>query len=152
MESKRRSIGVSIFGWLNILGSIGAFISIFFLKWRLSEYEKNQFVLPDSYYYVVQSHSVVEVIICLIVGIGLLKLIQWARMLAIIQSFLYVAYNLIFFFVFTHNYTIPYFSDTGRSTFLLYTSIPNSVFWLLFVVYFFNRASVKKQFAEKTLI
>lgn len=152
MEPKQRSIGISILGWINILGSIIALISIFLFKSRLSEYKKNHFELPDSYYYVVQSHYAIEFIICLIVGIGLLKLLPWARVLAVIQSFLYFAYNIIFFFVFTYNYTIPYFSDTGRSTFLLYASIPNSVVWLLFVVYFFNRASAKKQFVEKILI
>ena len=150
IERKKRSIGVSIFGWIFISYSITTFISMFLLRTRLSQYETKHFILPESYYYVVQSHSAIEFIICLITGIGLLKLRSWARTLVFFQTFFYSIYSTIFFFVYTSNYTIPYFLDTDRSTFVLYATVPNSIIWLLFVIYFFNRASVKKQFIKSS--
>jgi hypothetical protein len=147
-KHKKRSIGVSIFAWIFISYSITTFISMFLLRSRLSEYETKHFILPESYYYVVQSHSAIEFIICLITGVGLLRLLSWARILAFFQTCYYFVYCTVFFFVYTSNYTIPYFRATGRSAFLLYSTIPNSIIWLLFTVYFFNRASVKKQFIK----
>ena len=150
IEPKKRSIGVSLFGWAYIVGAIGALISMFFLKSRLSEYAAKHFDLPESYYYVVQTHYAIEFLFCLIIGVGLLKLIPRALFLVVIQSLFYFMYSAIFFIVYTYNYTIPYFLKTGRPTFILYVWIPISIIWIVFVVYFFNRASVKIQFNRLT--
>ncbi len=146
MSQTKRSKGVTLLGWLFIISSLMAIVSLITLKNRLIAYEAAHFDLPGTYYYVVQSFTVLNMIVSLIAGVGLLKTMIWARILTIgwtIASFLY---NIGFYFVYTQQYTIPYFLSIGKPVFILYLKLIIGLLWTVFICHYFNRSNVKVQF------
>lgn len=119
MSETKRSKGVTLLGWLFIISSITAIVSIVTLKSRLNAYGAEHFELPNSYYYVVQSFSILNMFASLVAGIGLLKTLSWARIFAVILTILSFLYNIGFHLIYTHRYTIPYFVSSGKPVFIL---------------------------------
>lgn len=146
---KKRSIGVTIFALLSFLGFLGGISNFLTLKNRLIEYEATHFILPHSYYYVVHTYEIISMILCLIAGIGLWKLLRWARIFYIATSILFFIYGIIFHLLYTHLYTIPYFIKTNKPVYFFYIIYAISFLWLLIVIYFFTRPKVKGQFRPK---
>ena len=115
-------------------------------------YEAKHFALPASYYYVVQIYSITNVIAYLIVGIGLIKTLRWARLLVIIWTVATFLYAMIFFFVYTNKHTIPYFINTDLPVHILYARPILAIIWVVFVLYYFNRKAIKVQFENNMKI
>jgi len=145
---KKRSKGVTIFAWFYISGSFISIYSILILKSKLTSYQETHFILPDSYYYVVQGHSIIFAIAGLIIGIGLLKLLKWARLLSIIIIIADFICSIIFYLLYTQPYIISYSIKTNRPVvifYLLFVNIINLLYTGM-VIYFFTRPKVKEQF------
>lgn len=146
MDKKKRSKGITIVAWLFIIASVSAIIGALILKTRLSIYESKHFILPASYYYVVQICSIVNAVIYLVIGIGLLKILRWARSLAITWTIVNFIYAMGFFYMYTYQYTIPYYVSTDRPVHILYAGPLFSICWIVFVLFYFNRETIKVQF------
>ena len=143
---KKRSKGITLFAWFYLIGSFLIIPAILTMKVRLAAYQATHFILPDSYYYVVQCYYIIGATIGLITGIGLLKLWRWARFLPIISAILGYIYSIIFHSVYTSPYTIPYFVQENKPIFMLYITHTIGLLWLAIIIYFFTRPKVKEQF------
>ncbi len=146
MTDKKRSKGVTIFALLSFLGFFVSILNALTLRNRLIAYETTHFILPNSYYYVVQTYHIISAILCLIAGIGLWRLLKWVRMFNIVISILFFIYGIIFYLLYTRPYTIPYFIKTNRPTYFLYIGPIIGFLWVLIIIYFFTRPKVKEQF------
>lgn len=148
MTEVKKPIGIKLLGWLYIIGAVIAIFGIFTLKGRLLTYESKHFKLPFSYYYVVQSFTVMNIVAGLTLGIGLLKTKPWARVYVIIWAIICWLYTVVFFFIYTNRYTIPYLKSIERSVIIHYALLVISISWVALVYYYLNRPKVKKQFEE----
>ena len=146
MTQVNRSKGVTLLGWLFIVKSLMAIVGLFTLKNRLAAYEAAHFNLPDTYYYVVQSFTSLNMVLSLVAGIGLLRTLSWGRILAVSLTVLSFLYEVGFHFVYIHRYTVPYFISSGKPVFVLYISLFLGLLWTAFICYYFNRPGVKGQF------
>jgi hypothetical protein len=146
MSETKRSKGVTLLGWLFIFSSVMAIVSVITLKSRLVSYGAAHFELPSSYYFVVQSFTILNMIACFVAGIGLLKTLGWARILTLLITLLSFLYNIGFYIIYTHRYTIPYFVSSGKPVFILYLKLILGLIWTAFIFHYFNRANVKVQF------
>jgi len=142
---KKISTGVILFAWLYLLSGLGCIAGIIVLKSKLAAYPG---LYPSSYYYVAQFHNVIGSILYLVAGIGLLKLLKWARMFTIVINILFSIFSSITFFIYTRPYLIPYFMRLNRNKSALLTNIGQIMVyaWLLLVIYYFTRPKVKEQF------
>ena len=149
MSETKRTKGVTVLGWLFIISSMVAIVSVFTLKNRLVAYGAAHFELPDSYYYVVQTFTVLNMIACFVAGIGLLRTLGWARILTLIITLLSFLYNIGFYILYTHRYTVPYFVSSGKPVFLLYLKLILGFIWTAFIFHYFRRWSPKTGQCDK---
>lgn len=143
---KRRPKGVTILAFISIVGSLGNILGVLTLKGRLLTYQETHFALPDSYYSVVLFHDVFFAIAGLVVGIALFKLLKWARFLAIANIIIGLTYGVVFYFVYTRPYIIPYFIKTSRPTFIFYIFYIIGVLVAIVIIYYLTRPKVKEMF------
>jgi len=137
---EKRSKGVTIFGWLGILGSATLLHNLFTIDKRITAWEVRHYVLPESYSIIVKSYGAFSVVAYLIAGISLLKLLKWARVyniaLAIIGSIYSAGLLLI--------YTAPHIYSQNPHAIIFALSLNLLVLGL--IIYFFTRPKVKEQF------
>ena len=128
LSTRKRSIGVTIFGWFYILFSICGFMTLIaaILEWQGMLYI---FAMLG------------QILLFLGMGIGLLKLREWARKLVvylnIIVVLLFIARTL-WLYVFT-----PESSLFPIGIMAIFTIVPI----LLLIIYFFTRPKVKALFS-----
>ena len=146
MTQANRSKGVTLLGWLFIFKSLIAIIGLVTLKNRLATYEATHFDLPDSYYYVIQTFTSLNTVLSLVAGIGLLRTLSWGRILAVLLTVVSFLYEIGFYFIYTHRYTVPYFFNSGTPVFILYIKLLLGLLWTAFICYYFSRPGVKRQF------
>ena len=118
---KKRSKGVTIFGWLNIV--VGAFgILAFLLR------------MPGG--------IMLGAPLLLVIGVGLLKLKEWARILEIILTFGGVLFRIVIYLISILRYAIP----LNRAWIFFIKG--NILGWITagIIIYFFTHPKVKEQF------
>lgn len=147
MEKNKRSIGVTILGWFYIIGGLYSIFNIFTLQSKLTTYYVTLYSLPSNYYYVTRISSIIFTIALIIFGIGLLKTLNWVRLLTIVTEILRFTCDIIIFIVYVHGYMMPYFNRIGKSGSMLYAMPIIPIVWLIFILYFLNRPNIKKQFS-----
>ena len=142
---KRISTGIILFAWLYLLSGLGCISGIITLKSKLVAYPN---LYPSSYYYVTQCSNVIGLIIYLLAGIGLLKLLKWARIFTIVINILSTIFYTITFFIYARPYLIPDLMRLNRDKAVLFNNVAPIMgyAWLLFVIYYFTRPTVKQQF------
>jgi len=128
MMDKKRSVGVTIFGWLYILLSICGFITLIaaILEWQGMLYI---FAMLG------------QILLFLSMGIGLLKLREWARKLVVYLNIIVVLLFItrtLWLYVFTPE--SPLFPIGIRA---IFTIAPI----LLLIIYFFTRPKIKALFS-----
>lgn len=146
MDKNKRSIGITILGWLYIIGGFYSISDILTTRSGVKIYETMLYSLPSNYYYVTKVSSIIFTIALILSGIGLLKTLNWARVLAILTEIGRFTYNIVFFIVYIHGYMIPYFNKIGRTGSLIYAMPIFPIAWLIFILYFLNREKTKEQF------
>jgi len=146
MTEKKRSRGVTIFACLHIMSVVISIPLIFSFKSRLLEFQAAHFVLPSSYLYVTQSSNIIKTIAYLIAGIGLLKLLNWARLLSIVIAIVGFLYSVLFYFVYTKPYIIPNAIQEGRPVFPFFIFYTIGFLFVIGTIYFFMHPKVKEQF------
>lgn len=138
--------GIKVFAWLFLVwGTVGFIISLFY-KGRLLAYQAKYITFPESYYYVNQAWGSISSVLMIIIGIGLLKLLNWGRLLAITLHVLALLFLAFSYFIYTKPYLIPYFINTGKPVSGLYFIMSIGTLLSLFTIYFFTRKKVKEQF------
>lgn len=148
---KKRSAGVTIFAWFYLLSAFVYLLGILTMKPKLLLWqEKTKILLPDHYYMLAQSQAIVNSIAYLITGIGLFKLLSWARIFTIIVNIIYYLYGIVSYFLYIRPYVIPAFAKANKQIFPsgdIYGILCILGFlWVVFVTYFFTRTKVKEQF------
>lgn len=149
--NKKRSIGVTIFAWLYLSNVLICILVILTTRSRsLAWQEETQILLPGGYYMLAQSQAIINSIVCLISGIGLLKLLKWARGFIVIVTIIHYFYGIALYFLYTRTYIIPAFAKANRQ--MVFSGVITGIVWILgllwvvFVVYYFTRPKVKEQF------
>jgi len=166
---KKRSIGVSIFGWWYVIGGILGILNFpLMLIMRMMPTQGNTFFMKQFTGNFYLFYVLVMTIVSLITGIGILKLKQWARKLIIIICVIGVFYSIfVSANIATHSsefveasmssHTMP--KDTPPETLaaiksftqaiMIISMIAGMVFgvgFAIFVIWFFMRKSVREQF------
>lgn len=147
MEKHKRSIGVTILGWLYIIAGFYAIFNIVTIRSKVTMYEINLYSFPSNYYWVVRISSIAFTVALIILGIGLLKTLNWARLLTLVTEIERFIYNIVFFIVYIHGYMMPYLVRIGKTSSILYAVLIFPVAWLIFILCFLNRPNIKKQFS-----
>ena len=152
MNKGTRPKGITILGWLYIIGAAFALIGLFNLKARLMAYEMKLFNLPENYYYVMLSFGIFSIVAGFVAGMGLLKTYSWGRLFVLIWTFISLSATAIFFYIYSYKYTIPYFISHDKPTLMIYSKFAISLGWAIFIYYYFNRQPIKAQFKKKEII
>ena len=142
----RRPIGVKIFAYIILLSSFIFIFSLLVTYTPLIAVQRDY--LPISYNRIVQIYSAIAALTNLIVGIGLLKLLMWARVFVIIKTIADLIYMAVINWFYTYQYSIPYFVDKNQilSLVAMAVSLVVTFLYALILIYYFTRPELKKQF------
>lgn len=129
---KKRSKGITIFGWIYILFSVCGLMTL------IAGILEGQGIL---YIFAM----LVEIILFLAIGIGLLKLKEWARKFVvysnIIVILLFISRTIWLYVVSPESPLFPI------GIMAIFTAVPI----LLLIIYFFTRPKVREQFKKKEI-
>lgn len=129
---KKRSIGVTMFGWILILYSIVGLIkrALFLVNW---DFHKG-FPLEVTSDWIL--------VLFLIAGVGLVKLKNWGRRLVILAALI----KLFFYLKSLYLAFTPAYKNATGITISFWISIAIFGIIYLLIIYYFTRPKVKEQF------
>jgi len=131
---RKRSIGVTIFGFLIVIGGIIGFFWNFIFYLYLYRFGDIRIVLLRTF--VIFCNTMI--ILSIIYGIGILRLKEWARKMAIIVSAAILIIYPLLIFIFNVSFV--------RLNIL---AIVITLGFPLGIIYFFTRPNIKKQFLNQ---
>ena len=131
-KKKEPSAGIKIFGWLNITGAIFIYAIFAYLRLVKGVTPPIRFagkIITSSQTQLFSDIFVIVIgMVAAIVGIGLLSLKKWARIMVLIFAWL----------------------DVGNSVYLIFLGHINLPLGPIFMIWFFNRETIAYQFNSKT--